>query len=121
MRASALIPILQVAGVLTTLRRLRRWRRDPALRPRPGRIWGQHVLLPLIPSLSLAAALAYLRSSGLLRFMDLYMPDLSWIARISGGFAGIWAFLRTGLILGALRGSSFPQSVVERLGTERGG
>lgn len=121
MRASALIPILQVAGVLITLRRLRRWRWDPALRPRPGRIWGQHVLLPLIPNLSLAAVLAYLRSSGLLRFMDLYMPDLSWVARISGGFAGIWAFLRTGLVLGALRGASFPQSFVERLGTERGG
>jgi hypothetical protein len=27
------------------------------------------------------------------------MPDLAWIARISGGFAGIWAILRTVLIL----------------------
>jgi hypothetical protein len=59
-------------------------------------------LLPLIPNLSLAAILMYLRASGLIRFMHLYMPDLSWIARISGSFAGIWAFLRTGLVLGAL-------------------
>jgi hypothetical protein len=30
------------------------------------------------------------------------MPDLSWIARICGSFAGIWAFLSTGLILRSL-------------------
>ncbi len=68
-----------------------------------GRAWGQHIVLPLIPNLSLAAILLYLRSSGLIRFLDLFMPDLAWIARISGGFAGIWAVLRTGLILRALR------------------
>jgi CubicO group peptidase (beta-lactamase class C family) len=103
MRCLPLIPLLQVAGALATLRRLRYWRRDPALRPSPGRSWGQHILLPLIPNLSLAAVLAYLRSSGLIRFLNLFMPDLAWIARISGGFAGMWTLLRTGLILGALR------------------
>jgi CubicO group peptidase (beta-lactamase class C family) len=105
MRALPLIPLLQLADVFATLRRLRRWRQDPARRPGGGRIWGQHILLPLIPNLSLAAILVYLRSSGLLRFMRLYMPDLFWIARISGGFAGIWAFLRTGLILSAFGAS----------------
>jgi len=99
MRLLPLIPLVQIAGVFLTLRRWRRWRRDPALRPGDGRIWGQHILLPLIPNLSLAAILVYLRSSGLIRFMHLYMPDLAWIARICGGFAGIWAVLRTGLIL----------------------
>ena len=69
-------------------------------------MWGEHILLPLIPNLSLAAILVYLRSSGLLRFLHLFMPDLAWIARISGGFAGIWAFLRTGLILRTLRKAS---------------
>lgn len=106
MRALPLIPLLQIAGVFATLRLLGRWRRFPALRPSGGRIWGQHILIPLIPNLSLAAILVYLRSSGLLRFMHLYMPDLSWIARISGGFAGIWALLRSGLILKALSGRS---------------
>jgi hypothetical protein len=36
-------------------------------------------------------------------FWKLFMPDFSWIAMVCGGFAGIWAFLRTGLILRTLR------------------
>jgi CubicO group peptidase (beta-lactamase class C family) len=103
MRALPLIPLAQMVGVLATLRLLRRWHQDPALCPGGGRIWGRHILLPLIPNLSLAAILVYLRSNGLLRFMHLFMPDLSWIVRISGGFAGLWAFLRTGLVLRSLR------------------
>jgi CubicO group peptidase (beta-lactamase class C family) len=97
------IPLLQVAGVVATLRMLGRWRRDPASRPSGWRLWGRHILLPLIPNLSLAALLAYLRSSGLLRFLHLYMPDLAWVVRISGGFAGQWAVRRTGLILRTVR------------------
>jgi len=31
------------------------------------------------------------------------MPDFSWIAWICGSFAVIWIFLRTGLMLKALR------------------
>jgi hypothetical protein len=108
-----LIPLLQLAGVFATLRRVRRWRQDPARRPGSGRIWGQHLLLPLIPNLVLAAILAYLRSSGLLRYLRLYNPDISWIARNSGGFAGIWAVLRTGLILQALRKPSTSQTPME--------
>jgi hypothetical protein len=103
MRASALIPLLQIVGVVITLRRLRCWRQNQALHPSCGRVCGQHILLPLIPNLSLAAILAYLRYSGLLRFMRLYMPDLSWIAMISGSFALAWSFLRTVLVLRALR------------------
>jgi CubicO group peptidase (beta-lactamase class C family) len=103
MRLLPLIPLIQVAGVFTTLRMLHQWDEEPARRPRSGRLWGQHILLSLTPNLSLVAILVYLRSSGLLRFMHLFIPDLAWIARISGGFAGIWAFLRIGLILRALR------------------
>ena len=32
-----------------------------------------------------------------------YLPDLAWIARLSGGFAGVWAFFRSGLILRTLQ------------------
>jgi CubicO group peptidase (beta-lactamase class C family) len=103
MRLLPVIPILQIVSVAATLRSVRGWRRDPALRPSQGRIWGQHILLVLIPNLSLAAILVYLQSTGLIRFLHLFMPDLAWIARISGGFAGVWTFLRTGLILLALR------------------
>jgi hypothetical protein len=104
---------VQVAGVLATQRRLSQWRRDPASRPGDGRLWEQHRLLPLIPNLTLAAILAYLRSSGLIRFLDLYMPDLAWTARISGGFAGVWAFLRTGLIVRALQRPRISNSQLE--------
>jgi CubicO group peptidase (beta-lactamase class C family) len=106
MRLLPLIPLLQLAGVTATLRQLRRWRTQPSLRPGRGRVWGEHILLPLVPNLTLAAALVYLRSSGLIRFMSLFMPDLAWIARISGTFAGIWALLRTGLILRTFRKGS---------------
>jgi CubicO group peptidase (beta-lactamase class C family) len=104
MRLLPLIPLAQVADVLATQRRLRQWRRDPASRPCGGRMWGRHLLLPLIPNLALVASLAYLRSSGLIRFLHLFMPDLAWIVRLSGGFAGVWALLRSGLMLRALRG-----------------
>jgi CubicO group peptidase (beta-lactamase class C family) len=101
MRLLPLIPLLQIAGAAVGLRLARRWRQNPALRPGRGRLWGQHILLPLASNLALAACLGYLRSSGLLRFFDLFMPDLAWIARISGGFGGIWAILRSGLLLAA--------------------
>jgi CubicO group peptidase (beta-lactamase class C family) len=102
MRGMLLIPVLQVAGVVTTLRLLRRWRADPALRPAPGRMWRQHILLPLIPNLLAATALVPLL--GKMRgFMLLFMPDLSWITLVCGGFAGVWMILRTGLILQTLR------------------
>jgi CubicO group peptidase (beta-lactamase class C family) len=108
MRLLPLIPLLQITGVFTTLRLLRHWRQDPVSRPRGGRLFGRHILLPLIPNLTLAAILVYLRSSGLIRFMRIFMPDISWIALICGSFAGIWAFLRTKLILQALRKPQAP-------------
>lgn len=120
-RLLPLLPLLQMTAAIATLRSLRCWRRDPALRPRSGRLWGRHVLLPLIPNLSLAAGLVYLRFSGLLGFLHLFMPDLAWTARISGGFAGIWAVLRTGLMLRAL-GKPLPsRPFVGRPGAGQGG
>ncbi len=106
MRLLPLIPTLQIVGVFATLQLLSQWRREPALRPGNRRVWGQHILPPLIPNLPLMAILVYLRSSGLLRFLRLFMPDIAWILQISGGFAGIWTFLRTGMILRASRKSS---------------
>ena len=40
MRLLPLIPLLQVVGVFATLRVLRRWEREPAIRPDGGRLWG---------------------------------------------------------------------------------
>jgi CubicO group peptidase (beta-lactamase class C family) len=101
MRLLPLIPLLQVVGVVATLRFLHRWKTDPTFRPSQGRMWRQHILLPFVPNLLPAAILVYLWTTSLLRFMHLFMPDLAWIARISGGFASVWAILRTGLILRA--------------------
>ena len=99
MRALLLIPLLQIVDVLGTLHLVRRWRQDPHSRPSQGRFCWRHILLPLIPNLSLAAFPIYLWASKMLGFYRLFMPDLAWIAMICGGFAGIWAFLRTGLLL----------------------
>jgi CubicO group peptidase (beta-lactamase class C family) len=103
MRLLPLIPLLQIAGVAATLRRLGCWRRDPALRPSGEHMWEKQILLPLIPNLSLAAIPISLLAKGLLRFMLIFMPDLSWITLICGGFAGVWAFLRTSLTFLTLR------------------
>jgi CubicO group peptidase (beta-lactamase class C family) len=103
MRLLPLIPLLQIVGVFATVQRISQWRRNPGLQPAEGDVWGQHILVPLIPNLTLAALLVYLQSSGAIRFLHLFMPDIAWIARISGGFAAIWALLRTGLILQLVR------------------
>jgi CubicO group peptidase (beta-lactamase class C family) len=102
MRSLLLIPALQMVGVVTTVRRLRRWRQNPASCPDGGRLWGRHILLPLIPHLLVVLTLIPLL--GPMRgFWRLFMPDYTWIATICGSFAGVWAFLRTGLVLRALR------------------
>ena len=102
MRSLLLIPLLQIVGVGTTVRRLRDWRHDPSRRPTGVRKWGLHVLLPLI--LNLLLALTLIPLLGPMRgFWMLFTPDYAWTAIICGGFAGIWAVLRTGLTLRLLR------------------
>jgi CubicO group peptidase (beta-lactamase class C family) len=101
-RGLLLIPILQIVDVIATLGLLRRWRRDPQSRPGGGRLWGMHILLPLIPNLltalTLIPALSKIRG-----FMMLFAPDFTWIGRICGGFASLWMIVRTGLVLRAWR------------------
>jgi CubicO group peptidase (beta-lactamase class C family) len=100
-----LVPVFQVAGVANTLRLLRRWRREPHSRPGPVRTWTLNLLLPiglnLIP-ISAGLAVLFTRLRG---FFMLFMPDLSWLALICGGFALVWTFVRTGLVVRALRKS----------------
>ena len=107
-RLLPLLPLLQVVTAIATVGTLRRWSRDGAHRPAGARPWARHVLLPLIPNLSLAGGLAYLKSSGMLAFLRLFMPDLAWILGMSGVFAAIWAVLRTGLILRTLTKTPAP-------------
>ncbi len=104
LRGLLLIPFLQILDITATLDLVRGWRKDPRPRPSGGSTWGRHILLPLIPhlllTLTLIPALGKIR-----KFLMLFAPDFSWIARICGSFAGLWVFLRTWLILRALRKS----------------
>lgn len=125
MRGMLLIPILQVITIAGTLLQLRLWQMEPERRPRPfgfaqgrrERLWGQHILLPLIPHLSIALTLIPMLSK-MRGFIKLFMPDYSSIAMICGSISLVWSFLRTGLILRALRGSSSSYSVVGQRDTE---
>jgi hypothetical protein len=112
MRAMLIIPILQIASVIATLRLLRRWGVEPELRPSRGRMWGRQILLPLIPNLLITLTLLPMLSE-MRGWVRLFMSDYSWIAWINGGFAIIWTFLRTGLILRALRKSSISSTQTE--------
>jgi CubicO group peptidase (beta-lactamase class C family) len=104
MRAMLLIPIIQILGVVATLLLLRRWHQNPECRPSGGRMWRQHILLPLIPNLLTVLTLIPMLSK-LRGFMKLFAPDYSWIATVCGSFALVWSFLRTGLALRTLRNS----------------
>jgi hypothetical protein len=112
LRGLLLIPALQILGVAATLLRLRRWRRHPNSRPSRRRMWVLHILLPMIPNLLVAGTPIALVASPLRGFLLLFAPDISWIARICGSVAGIWIFLRTGLILRSLRKDQSSQSLV---------
>jgi hypothetical protein len=101
LRGQLLIPAFQIASIVATQRKVRRWRLDPRSRPSGGRILISEVLLPLLPNLAIALTLQSLLSRRR-HYLRLYMPDYVWIARVCGSFAAIWAFLRTGLVLGAL-------------------
>ncbi|MBN2115818.1 MAG: hypothetical protein JW730_04565 [Anaerolineales bacterium] len=63
---------------------------------------GLYILLPLVPKLLVALTLIPLlgKTRGYLMH---YMPNYSWIAIICDSFAGLWAFLHTGLILRTFR------------------
>jgi CubicO group peptidase (beta-lactamase class C family) len=107
LRGQLLIPALQITGVVATLRRLRRWRRDPERRPSGERQWALHILLPLIPNLLVALTLRPMLSKRR-GYLMLYMPDYAWIARVCGSFALVWSLLRTRLVLGALKWPTRP-------------
>jgi CubicO group peptidase (beta-lactamase class C family) len=103
LRGQLLIPAIQMLDVAATVRLLRRWRLEPVRRPSGRRKWGIHVLLPLIPNLSIALTLRPVlgKRRG---FLKLFMPDFSSIATVCGSFSLVWSFLRTGLVIGALGG-----------------
>ncbi len=112
LRGQLLLPAMQILGVAATLLRLRRWRRHPNSRPSRRRMWVLHILLPMIPNLLVAGTPIALVASPFRGFLFLFAPDVSWMARICGSVAGIWIFLRTGLILRTLRKDQSSHSLV---------
>ena len=105
MRLLPLIPLLQLADVAATVRRVNDWRAEPAGLPKNNPLWLRHILLPLVPNLALSASLAYLLSTRLIRFLRLFVPDLAWIAQICGSLSLLWSVFRTRLILQILHKS----------------
>jgi hypothetical protein len=103
LRAQLLLPLLQIAGVVATLLRLRRWRLRPESRPGGGGVWRRHLVLPLVLNLQLGLALLQPRLGKRRGYLRLYMPDFSLIAAVSGSFALLWGLLRSGLVGRALR------------------
>jgi hypothetical protein len=71
-------------------------------------------MLPAILNLVLVFCALYLVTSGVLRFWLFYMADLTWLALICGSFALVWIFVRTRLILGALREPLSARSLVKQ-------
>ncbi len=114
MRSQLLIPLLQVVGVVLTLRSLRRWRQDPLSQPEGVRKWGLHVALPLV--LNGLVMLLLIPLLGPMRgFWRLFMPDYSTVAMVSGGIAGAWGIVRTGLVLRALQKTEESKSVARQV------
>ena len=106
LRGFLLVPVAQAIGVFATWRGLRSWRLDPSRRPAGVRLWLRHIGLPIVLNLALAAAALALLATDLRPMILLFMPDLSWLALICGGFALVWMFVRTGLILNISRTTS---------------
>jgi len=108
LRGQLLIPALQVASVLATLRQLGQRRLVPKRRPAGGPKWGAGIWLPLLPNLLLALTLPPVlgKRRG---YLMLYAPDSSWIAMVCGGFALLWGLISGGLILRRLRQDPFVQ------------
>ena len=102
-----LIPALQIAGMANTLRLLRRWRLNPGERPSGQRMWGLHILLPLILNLTIAATLKPMLGKRR-DYLMLFMPDYAWLAIICGSLALAWSSLRTVLVLRAVTNSPQP-------------
>ena len=105
LRSMPLIPLLQIVGVFVTLWLLRRWRWEPQSQPNQGRMWGLYILPSVLLNLIPITGGLIILTSDLRGFLMLFVPDLSRLAVISGSFAFVWTFLRTGLILRTLQRS----------------
>ncbi|HET7143275.1 MAG TPA: serine hydrolase, partial [Anaerolineales bacterium] len=93
-----LVPFLHFLAVVTTLRRIRSWRRGAPLSPQTQ--IARYIVLPLIWN----AALAYVLLATLPKAFGsniptviLFQPDVGWVAVVSGVFAIVWGVISSGI------------------------
>jgi len=99
-----LIPFLHIISVVTTLRRVRSWRRGAPLSPQTQ--IARYLVLPLIWNAALAYVLLVTLPKAFevdISTMILLQPDVSWVAVASGVFAIVWAIISTGVGISMLR------------------
>jgi len=99
-----LIPFLHIISVVTTLRRVRSWRRGAPLSPQTQ--IARYVALPLIWNAALAYVLLVTLPKAFevdISTMILIQPDPSWVAVASGVFAIVWAIISIGVGISMLR------------------
>lgn len=99
-----LIPFLHIISVVTTLCRVRSWRRGAPLSPQKQ--IARYVALPLIWNAALAYVLLVTLPKAFevdISTMILLQPDVSWVAVVSGVFAIGWGIISTGVGISMLR------------------
>jgi CubicO group peptidase (beta-lactamase class C family) len=111
---------LQVLGIVRSVVLLRRWRAQPARRPRgPVRVTGR-VVVPLLASLVWAlvclVGLPWLLG-GSWSVVLLTMPDFGWVLLASGVVAAVWGVGRAVLAVGTLRRRAAEPAVPAQINT----
>lgn len=99
LRASILLPVLQVFLIGVSMRRLKTKRLESFRRPVRTRTWIQNLALPILLNLILIAIPVFVLASGLFKFLMLYMGDLLSIFTLMGIIALVWTTVRTILIV----------------------
>lgn len=99
MRGMLLIPFLQLVSISISLKLFSFLsNQDPARQLSRNRMWRRYGLLPFflnpLTALTLVPLLGKMRG-----FINLFMPDFTWLALFCGSLAGILAFLHTILFL----------------------
>jgi hypothetical protein len=114
-----LVVLVQVAGILRSVRELRRWRIQPAERPHGKARLAGRIFLPLV--LNILWAIAVLVGlpkvfGASLPVLVTGMPDIGAVLVASSLIALVWGALRTALVYFALRsmpGRALPRGLVE--------
>jgi CubicO group peptidase (beta-lactamase class C family) len=103
LRALLLLPVLQIIGIRTALRRLKRWQVEPGTRPGRIKLWLLDLILPTILNLVVVAMGVGLLVSGLFKFSLLFMGDLVSIILACALMSTVWLVVRTRLMIRILK------------------